>query len=145
MLRLKRFRVTKPAQSSATVAKSSHSIPPPWPIGLGRGTPFPCLKLRCAGGREFDPRPGQYSRMSFSSHQVTGTVFSHLKLSFQILNLFRTLSSWGSDNYRPSAPILYEVASQVKQLPFRPLLLFLLLLLYHCNAGRCLYAYVSSH
>ena len=24
-------------------------------------------KLRCAGGREFDPRPGQYSRMSFSS------------------------------------------------------------------------------
>ena len=26
-----------------------------------------CLKLRCAGGREFNPRPGQYSRMSFSS------------------------------------------------------------------------------
>ena len=26
-----------------------------------------CLKLRCAGGREFDHRPGQYSRMSFSS------------------------------------------------------------------------------
>ena len=25
------------------------------------------LKLRCAGGREFNPRPGQYSRMSFSS------------------------------------------------------------------------------
>ena len=36
------------------------------------------LNLRCAGGREFDPRPGQYSRMSFSSDQVTGTVFSHL-------------------------------------------------------------------
>ena len=40
------------------------------------------LKLRCAGGREFDPRPGQYSRMSFSSDQVTGTVFSHLNIPF---------------------------------------------------------------
>ena len=40
------------------------------------------LKLRCAGGREFDPRPGQYSRMSFSSDQVTGTVFSHLNMPF---------------------------------------------------------------
>ena len=29
-----------------------------------------------AEGREFDPRPGQYSRMSFSSDQVTGTVSS---------------------------------------------------------------------
>ena len=28
------------------------------------------LTLRCAEGREFDPRPGQYSRMSFSSDQV---------------------------------------------------------------------------
>ena len=46
-------------------------------------------------------------------------------LSFQILKSFRTLSSWGSDNYRPSAPLLYEVASHVKQLPFRPILLLL--------------------
>ena len=30
----------------------------------------------------FDPRPGQYSRMSFSSNQVTGTVFSHRKMPF---------------------------------------------------------------
>ena len=30
----------------------------------------------CAGGREFNPRPGQCSRMSFSSDQVTGKVFS---------------------------------------------------------------------
>ena len=45
-------------------------------------------------------------------------------ISFQILNLFRTLSSRGSGNYRPSAPLLYEVASHVKQLPFQPLLLF---------------------
>ena len=29
-----------------------------------------------AGGREFNPRPGQYSRMSFSSDQLTGKVFS---------------------------------------------------------------------
>ena len=31
-------------------------------------------------------------------------------LSLKILNLFRTLSSWGSGNYRPSSPFLYEVA-----------------------------------
>ena len=46
-------------------------------------------------------------------------------LSFQILNLFRTLSSWGSITYKPSAPLLYEVSSHVKQLPFRPLLLLI--------------------
>ena len=47
------------------------------------------LTLRRAEGREFDPRPGQYSRMSFSSDQVTGTVFHHLNMPFfQILNLF---------------------------------------------------------
>ena len=27
-------------------------------------------------GTEFNPRPGQYSRMGFSSDQVTGKVFS---------------------------------------------------------------------
>ena len=100
--------------------------PPPWPSGKGRGTPWPCSKLRCAGGREFDPRPGQYSRMSFSSDP--GDWYGFLIwtcLSIQILNLFRTLSSWGSGNYRPTAPLLYEVASHVKKLPFRPLLLLL--------------------
>ena len=35
-----------------------------------------------AEGCEFDPRPGQYSRMSFSSDQVTGTVFPHLNMPF---------------------------------------------------------------
>ena len=45
-----------------------------------------------------------------------------------VLNLLRTLSSWGSSNYRPSAPFLYEVASHVKQLPFRPILLLLSLI-----------------
>ena len=35
-------------------------------------------------------------------------------------------SPWGSVNYRPSAPLLYEVASHVKQLPFRPFLLLYL-------------------
>ena len=49
---------------SILVFKVSHA-PPPWPSG--RGTPLPCLKLRCVGGRQFDPRPGIYSRMSFSS------------------------------------------------------------------------------
>ena len=43
-------------------------------------------------------------------------------LSFQILNIFITLSSWWRGNYRPSAPLLYEVANHVKQLPLRPLL-----------------------
>ena len=56
--------------------------PPPWPSEYERGTPCPYLKLRCAGGREFDPRPGQYSRMSFSSDQVTDTVCRHLKMPF---------------------------------------------------------------
>ena len=32
--------------------------------------------FEATGGREFNPRPGQYSRMSFSSDQVTGKVFS---------------------------------------------------------------------
>ena len=36
----------------------------------------------CAEGREFEPRPGQYSRMSFSSDQATGTVFPHLNMPF---------------------------------------------------------------
>ena len=34
-------------------------------------------------------------------------------LSLKILNLFGILSSWGSSNYRPSAPFLYDVASHV--------------------------------
>ena len=29
-----------------------------------------------AGGREFEPRPVQYSRLSFQSNQATRTVFS---------------------------------------------------------------------
>ena len=41
-----------------------------------------CTRARCAEGRKFDPRPGQYSRMSFSSDQVTGTVFPHLNMPF---------------------------------------------------------------
>ena len=60
---------------------STTSINIEWPSGEGRGTHRPCLKLR-AEGREFDPGAGKYSRMSFSSEQVTGTVFSHLKIPF---------------------------------------------------------------
>ena len=40
------------------------------------------LTPRRAEGREFKPRPGHYSRMSFSSDQVTGTVFPHLNMPF---------------------------------------------------------------
>ena len=44
-------------------------------------TMFRSLKLRCAGGREFNPRPGQYSRMSF--HPTGWLVrFSHLNMPF---------------------------------------------------------------
>ena len=46
------------------------------------------LKMQCAGVREFDPRPGQYCRMSLSSDQVTGTVFSHLNMPFLPNNEF---------------------------------------------------------
>ena len=45
-------------------------------------TMFEAMVCRCAGGRGFDPRPGQYSRMSFSSDQVTGTVFPNLNMPF---------------------------------------------------------------
>ena len=38
--------------------------------------------IQCAVGHELDPRPGQYSRMSFSSDQVTDTVFPHLNMPF---------------------------------------------------------------
>ena len=79
--------------------------------------------LRCAGGREFDPRPWQYSRMSFSSDQVTGTVFHHLNnicLSFQIyLEHCPRGEALIISHMRFSSN---EVASHVKQLPFRPLL-----------------------
>ena len=34
------------------------------------------------------------------------------------MNLFGILSPWGSSNYRPSAPFLYEVASHVKNCHF---------------------------
>ena len=39
-------------------------------------------------------------------------------LPFKILNLFGMLSSWGSSNYRPTAPFLYEVASHDKNCHF---------------------------
>ena len=58
-------------------------------------------------------------------------------LSFQILNLFRTLSSWGSGKYRPSAPLIYEVASHVKQLPVRPLLLLELWVSWPAETATC--------
>ena len=53
-------------------------------VGKGVGH----LKLRCAEGREFEPRPGQYSRMSFSSDKVTGAVFPHLNMHFLPISEF---------------------------------------------------------
>ena len=73
---------------------------------------------------------------------VSGLLCMHVCTCIYVcmnLNLFRTLSSWGSSNYRPSAPFLYEVASHVKKLPFRPLLL---LCMYVCFYA-CMYMYVS--
>ena len=63
--------------------------------------------------------PDCYVREVVSSSPDRGTIvgrvfsptrqlvrFSHLP--FKILNLFGILSPWGSSNYRPSAPFLYE-------------------------------------
>ena len=83
------------------------------------------LTPRRAEGCEFNPRPGLYSRMSFSSDQVTGTVFPHLNMPF--------FPNYLEHCPRGEALIIShlrfssnEVASHVKQLPFRPLLLLLL-------------------
>ena len=40
------------------------------------------LTPRRVEGREFNPRPGHYSRMSFSPDQVSGTVFPHLNMPY---------------------------------------------------------------
>ena len=72
------------------------------------------LKLRSAGGQEFENRPVHYNIVGCVFRQLIRS--SHPNMPFQILNLFGMLSSRGSVkiNYRPSAPFLYEVASRVK-------------------------------
>ena len=70
------------------------------------------------------PGRGNNSRMSFSSDQVSGTVFPHLNMpSFQILKMYLDHCPRGEaliiSHLRFSSN---EVASHVKQLPFRPLL-----------------------
>ena len=94
-----------------------------------------------AEGREFDPRPGQYSRMSFSSDQVTGTVFPHLNMPFLpnskfILNIVLV----GKQKLQSISTFLYniEVASHVKKLQFRPyiLLYILYILKYVCDGVK---------
>ena len=48
----------------------------------GRGAPWPCLKLRCERGREFNPRPGQYI-VGWVFHPARWLVrFSHLNMYF---------------------------------------------------------------
>ena len=54
---------------------------PPWSVVSAKNTLI-MLTPRRAEGREFNPRPGHYSRMSFSPDQVTGTVFPHLNMPF---------------------------------------------------------------
>ena len=76
------------------------------------------LTPRRAEGREFKPRPGHYSRMSFSSDQVTGTVFPHLNMPFLPNSKFvYNIVLVGSINYTVDLdfPLLVlEVASHVK-------------------------------
>ena len=49
----------------------------------GRVDTLTSLKLRCVEGREFDPRPGQYSRMNFSLDPGDWLVrFPHLNMPF---------------------------------------------------------------
>ena len=83
------------------------------------------LTPRRAEGCEFDPRPGQYSRMSFSSDQVTGTVFPHLNMPFlPNSKIYLEHCPRGEAIIISHLPFSSnEVASHVKQLPFRPLLI----------------------
>ena len=77
-------------------------------------------------GREFDPRPGQYSRMSCSSDQVTGTVFPHLNMPFLPNSKYNYLEHCPRGEALIISHLRFssnEVANDVKQLPFRPLLL----------------------
>ena len=56
---------------------------PPRPIEWVRVLDtLPMFEATVWGGREFEPRPGQYSRIGFSSVQVPGTVFPHLNMPF---------------------------------------------------------------
>ena len=48
-------------------------------------------------------------------------------LSFVIQNLFGILSPWGSSNYRPPAPFLYEVASHVKNCHFGDIIIIIII------------------
>ena len=54
------------------------------------------------------------------------------------------LSSWGSGNYRQSAPFLYEVASHGKQLPFRPLLLLFIIVRKTPQVDYCFKSFMNA-
>ena len=72
------------------------------------------LKLRSAGGHEFENRPVHYIVGCVFSQTRQPIRFSHPNMPFQILNLFGMCSRGSVKiNYRPSAPFLYEVASRV--------------------------------
>ena len=74
---------------------------------LGRRTPWSCWHY---GVRKVvSSIPGRGNIIGWVFHPTRWLArFSliWICLSFQILNLFRTLSSWGSNNYKPSALLL---------------------------------------
>ena len=74
-------------------------------------------------------------RVDFYAHTCCQTA------TFGPLLRFIVLCFWGSGTYRPSAPLLYEVASHVKQLLFRPLVLLLYNILHR---PYCIHYYLQA-
>ena len=68
-----------------------------------------------AGGREFNPRPGQYSRMSISSDQVTGKVFSSEHAFPSKFWIYLKHCPRGETKYRPSAPCYNQKCSHARK------------------------------
>ena len=81
------------------------------------------LTPRRAEGREFEPRPGHYSRMRFSSDQVTGTVFPHLNIPFLPNSKFiENIVLVGKQKLQSISTFLYWYYRGLdKKLPFRPI------------------------
>ena len=74
---------------------------------LGRRTPWSCWHYGV--WKVVSSIPGRGNIVGWVFHPTRWLArfsFIWICLSFQILNLFRTLSSWGSINYKPSALLL---------------------------------------
>ena len=87
-----------PIQSDLVIRQASLIIPPP-AQGTEQMTKENVLKAKSVA---------KLCKTQTHQHQVVD-----IMLGIFVLHkyLFRTLSSWGSGNYRPSAPLRYEVAS----------------------------------